>query len=370
MKILLLSIFIFNSFAFAEHAMQFYAKPFGEESIITKKYLHKGQRVIYANGVIESGTVEKFKEYVHRNNIKKGFVFLKSEGGSLLEGIALGKAIRSLGFDTTIGYLDNYRNSQYSGMCASACAYTFAGGVARYIYNNNQKLGVHQFYNGKGSGNLEDIGVVQNISAIVADHLLKMGISQKAFVLASSVGSNDMKWLTKNEALSLNFANNGKNITTAEIKIMNTNNGDQKPYLLVEQVHSEGIGKLIFSCQKNSIKLLSGIITTRDKSVYHYKTLEKSYFELDKENILTLYKKDGANAAQEALWLERTLDRKAVNKILHSNIMNIWTENNSYIRWGIEIDLYPIKKQLKEYIDTCKARQYTPINTDETISFF
>ena len=65
---------------------------------------------------------------------KRVFVFLKSEGGSLLEGIALGKVIRNLGFDTTIGYLDNYRNSQYSGMCASACAYTFAGGVARYIF--------------------------------------------------------------------------------------------------------------------------------------------------------------------------------------------------------------------------------------------
>ena len=58
----------------------------------------------------------------------------------------------------------------------------------------------------------------KNLSAIVAEHLLEMGINQKAFILASSVGSNDMKWLTKEEALALNFANNGKNKTTAEIK--------------------------------------------------------------------------------------------------------------------------------------------------------
>ena len=74
-----------------------------------------------------------------------------SPGGSLLGGIRLGRAIRMLAMNTSIG--KTVLNSAFEehsfyhtekGICFSACAYAFLGGLTRVA--NGGEYGVHQFY--------------------------------------------------------------------------------------------------------------------------------------------------------------------------------------------------------------------------------
>ena len=140
---------------------------------------------------------------------------------------------------------------------------------------------------------------------------------------------------------------------------------------IIQQNHAEGIGKLVFYCEQGRLDLLGGILTTNDNAQAHFNTLEKSYFELDdRKNILLSYKKEDTSVDGETLWVNRYLDRRSTDKILNSSVMNVWTENKSILRWGIEVDIYPVKKKMEEYINSCNIRPKTPIDSDESLSYF
>ena len=75
-------------------------------------------------------------------------VRLNSPGGDLAGGIRLGELIRKLKLDTEIGVTepDSYGHWKTApGLCASACAFAFLGGLSRRA--SGGELGVHQFYN-------------------------------------------------------------------------------------------------------------------------------------------------------------------------------------------------------------------------------
>jgi hypothetical protein len=73
-----------------------------------------------------------------------------SHGGSLIGGIKLGEFIRKRKLSTTVGRTvpgDPPSKHYYvrgDGVCVSACAIAFIGGVERYA--NEKVLGIHQFY--------------------------------------------------------------------------------------------------------------------------------------------------------------------------------------------------------------------------------
>ncbi len=257
-----------------------------------------------------------------------------------------------MGFNTTIGFLDRDDKHQYEGVCASACAYAFAGGFARFIDYDKQKLGVHQFYNSTSSNN-QNMSITQHTTSIIAKHLYEMGIHEQAFILASSTNSNDMKWFTKKEALSLNLANNGENITTSEIKIFSKADKEQKPYLLVKQNKSYGIGKLVFVCNENYLDILAGVTTNNEVSNNKRNTLVKNYLELDDGKFLEKKGQPGTSVREDTLWLERKLNSQQVERLLQSNVVNVWTEDGGTLRWGIEIDISPVKDKIYDFVQGC-----------------
>lgn len=331
-----------------QETMKFSLMP--ENINVTK--LNYGKRRIYATGDIDAYATERFKRFVKNNNISAGLVVFDSPGGSLMEGIKLGKTIRNMGFDTTIGHVNRDGKHKYDGVCASACTYAFAGGLARYIHYDKQKLGVHQFYNSYGSNN-EDMSITQNIASTIAKHLYEMGIHEQAFILASSTNSNSMKWFTKQEALSLNLANNGENSTTSEIKILSQAGKEQKPYLLIKQQKSYGSGKLVLLCNNNYLDILAGIVTNNEVSNNKRNTLVRNYLELDDGKFLEKKGQIGTSVKQDTLWLERKLNNQQVERLLNSNVVNIWTENGGEMRWGFDMDIASVKVKIHDFVQGC-----------------
>ena len=65
--------------------------------------------------------------------------------------ILLGEKFRELGLSTEVGsskfYPDSKTYTPEPGICASACAYAFLGGVGRML-DETAKLGFHRFYIG------------------------------------------------------------------------------------------------------------------------------------------------------------------------------------------------------------------------------
>jgi hypothetical protein len=105
-----------------------------------------------------------------------------SPGGSLMAGLQLGEIIRKAGFNTTIGNsipLQGFDRVMgvYTfdhGICASACAYAFLGGVTR-SYGEKDLYGLHRFGTEVGSISGDE---AQVMTSILAQYIERMGANQ------------------------------------------------------------------------------------------------------------------------------------------------------------------------------------------------
>ena len=342
LRSLIIFIVLFSTILLAGNTMQF---------TVEEDYMNHRAK-IYASGDIERGTALKFVNFVKEHNIGSAMVYFNSYGGSLHEGILLGEIIREMGYFTTIGT----KNNRLSGVCASACAYAFAGGTSRYIHYDRQRLGLHQFYN-ETNRNIGDIGSTQQTTAKIVKFLSDMGIDERAFVVASTTNKNEMTWLTKAEALKLNFANNGKNETTAEIQLVPSSTAGQKIYLRLEQGRAEGTGKLLFYCIDNTMNVRGMILTNEENAIRHSQSAKRHYFELSDGELLVQKGQNGISAKNNSISVDRELSSTDIDRILNSNIMNIWIEDGGDFRWGIEVDIYPVKGKMREFMKGCQVKE-------------
>ena len=349
LKSLFVFIFLFTSILLAEGGMTFSQK--------TDYMNHRAE--IYASGDFERGTALNFVNFIKEKKIGKAIVYFNSYGGSLDEGIIVGEIIREMGYSTSIGT----SNSRMSGTCASACAYAFAGGTSRYIQYDRQRLGLHQFYN-ETNRNIGDIGSTQQTTAKIVKFLSDMGVDERAFVVASNTNKNTMTWLTKAEALKLNFANNGKNETTAEIQLVPSSTAGQKIYLRLEQRRAEGTGKLLFYCIDNTMNVRGMILTNEENAIRHSQSAKRHYFELNDGELLVQKGQNGISAKNDSISVDRELSSTDIDRILTSNIMNIWIEDGGDFRWGIKVDIYPVKGKMREFMSTCKTKE------EDVLSYF
>lgn len=161
---------------------------------------------VIASGSLEGGASERFAAFVEEpSNGVEGFqVLLDSSGGSLQDGIALGKQIRARGFHTVVGRYDrdNFDRPIAPADCLSACAYAFLGGNGRRI-SEGSRLGFHQFGLAGGAALPDAVGLSggQEISGILLAYLIEMGVDPRLFVLASSTPNAEMLYPTLEQRL-------------------------------------------------------------------------------------------------------------------------------------------------------------------------
>jgi hypothetical protein len=224
----------------------------------TDPYFRTGRFYILAEGVITPETPAQFLTFFKSLDRGMPTIYFNSPGGDLKAGLRLGRIIRELGLDTFVGgpYRSCFELNQkgretslaaldkegakatdlfaeeetcqhctYScdspmllakeGICFSACAYAFLGGVGREV-GANGIYGVHQFRSRDGMFRESDTQIAMTI---LATYLDEMGTNRKLLDLASVTPSGDIEPITLDIARKLNIDNYNPPIGEWEIEV-------------------------------------------------------------------------------------------------------------------------------------------------------
>ena len=173
---------------------------------------------IYADGQIEVGDTEKFEKFLSGQSIFHGQrVVINSPGGNFEEGMKLGRLIRQQGFRTAVA--KTVQNGEFStptaGICASACVFAFAGGVAREA-SEGSKVGVHQLaidmqsFGQDATFSSKELGYgfsgAQRAIGIALTYFMEMGIDPTVVQMMVGTLAVDVRWLTPEEVQTTKIA--------------------------------------------------------------------------------------------------------------------------------------------------------------------
>jgi hypothetical protein len=180
---------------------------------------------IFADGFFCPDTDQKFQQFLTQNPPKapSTIVVLNSGGGNLGAGLRMGRIIRQQKMWTQVGsqlplmipqneniaaqtvpYLAELTSPPFAGECASACTFTFMGGISRTIgYGSN--YGVHQFELDSQAPGVNLQADAQVTSAQLVAYLTEMGISPNYMVDMVQKKGNDVANLTMKELQQLNI---------------------------------------------------------------------------------------------------------------------------------------------------------------------
>ena len=150
----------------------------------------KCQLWISASGAITADTPREFETFAQGHDLAGATVVLDSDGGSVLGAIALGRAIRKLGLDTTVGRIvdlggadeDTPRGKFFGAAdCESMCGFVLLGGVHRAVPGEARVM-VHQIWLGDrrddptaANYSAEDLVLVQRDIGRLAKYTIDMG---------------------------------------------------------------------------------------------------------------------------------------------------------------------------------------------------
>ncbi|WP_156412392.1 hypothetical protein [Bosea sp. Root483D1] len=143
-----------------------------------------GPAIILVRGDLASGDDKAFANVALAHS--SAVVILNSNGGLLLPGLEIGKAIRLKGFATVVP--DGFQ-------CASACALAWLAGSPRFL-SPNGRVGFHAAY-------LESDGRRMPTStgnALVGACLNQLNLPTSAIIYITSAPPEDMRWLNLDDA--------------------------------------------------------------------------------------------------------------------------------------------------------------------------
>jgi hypothetical protein len=158
----------------------------------------QGRTCIVASGPIDERTADDFDRFLKDHaETKGGLLILDSEGGALLQSLQLGNEIRHAGLDTTVAAFDQDSRSLKGGVCASACAYAFLGGVQRSLAPG-ARIGVHQIASRGETWALSTQSGLELMS-LVATHVRHLCGGLDLLIPAMSTPPQQVYWLSRSE---------------------------------------------------------------------------------------------------------------------------------------------------------------------------
>lgn len=168
----------------------------GVSAVELKLVRLNGIDIVEVNGEIKSGDQSTIAQFISRHTAMNDiYLAFNSPGGDLFEAVKIGKYIHSMNFNTLI--------SQNS-ICYSACFFSFIGGVNRNI-EPHAKLGVHQFYGGKGTpGYVES--TTQYLTAQLLEYTARMGVNIETMKFAFQTPPQSMYVFNQNEIEAYSIA--------------------------------------------------------------------------------------------------------------------------------------------------------------------
>jgi hypothetical protein len=203
---------------------------------------------VYANGEIVEGDAERLLKVLQSSRVPPNdnvSVYLDSPGGSVMEGIKLGKMISSLKANTNVGVQSSDRLAPFPGQCASACVLAYLGGNYRFL-NKDSNLGVHQFSLTNGIQTGKAIAITQVLAAQIVEHIRQSRANVEFFTLMTSTLPSDIYLVPHDKLRELRVVTDG---IWDESWSFDYNGGIT--YLKIWQQSYNGENKLILSCNKH-----------------------------------------------------------------------------------------------------------------------
>jgi hypothetical protein len=169
---------------------------------------------IVLEGTITPGDYDKLLNFVEANPARS--IYLASPGGSMTEGIEIGRLVRALKLETIVpdqlrgdvrekvAERHNLTNPKENYMCSSACFFVFVAGVERdHEWPEDPLLGVHRPYlSGEElralSGD-EAMRSATQLRAVVGTYLKEMSVPAKYVDLMFSVPKDEIRWISRDE---------------------------------------------------------------------------------------------------------------------------------------------------------------------------
>jgi len=202
---------------------------------------------VYLEGDIEIGAAERVRRELEQIGADGADVYLDSTGGSLIDGIDIGRLLRKLGASTTVGVRSSGASAVDPGKCFSACAIAFLGGVYRYVPSGSL-YGVHRVSTSVRSP--QDFDVGQMVAAQVAGYIRDMGVDGRLFERMAGVGGDQIYVLPPAELRALRVVNEGRLPTEWWSEL-----SAQGRTVVGSQQTADGTNKLALACTGGSIEL-------------------------------------------------------------------------------------------------------------------
>lgn len=142
-------------------------------------------------GTIHPGAAARFEEEIGRVGGYVRRVRLDSPGGSVHDALAIGRAIRTRGYDTQV---------DKGALCASSCPLVFAGGISRRAAEG-ATLGVHQVFapeNAQQSA-ADAMAGAQATTATIQRYLAEMDVDPVLWTYAMETPPNRLYYLSADE---------------------------------------------------------------------------------------------------------------------------------------------------------------------------
>jgi hypothetical protein len=217
---------------------------------------------IAAQGRIVAGTARRFREVLSQLGQRKLPVLIDSGGGSVTDGLSIGRLIRAKGLQVAVtktvytpcaptdaacrkaktgGELRGLAEARYS-KCASSCAFILAGGSLRLV-GPGTGVGLHQISTTLRKYLVEtrrSFGIpvktqktlvseqrvqqghaqTQSTYAKIRQFFAEMGIGEEAMSLIMSTPNSEIRWLTRKELEATRLAThfiNGEEVVTGVV---------------------------------------------------------------------------------------------------------------------------------------------------------
>ena len=148
--------------------------------------------MVAASGAITADTPNQFLAFAKNRKLTGATVVLESDGGSVHGAIALGREIRRLGLDTTVGRVSDLKSAgagprratlSSRADCESMCSFVLLAGVHRWVPAEARVM-VHQIWLGDrredpvaANYSAEDLVLVQRDIGKLAAYTAEMGAS-------------------------------------------------------------------------------------------------------------------------------------------------------------------------------------------------
>lgn len=341
---------IFTLLTLCAHQPALAAEPSMSFSFQREDYSKYGlglYQVIHANGAITDGSYDRLKMFVAENNIAPGAqIYLNSRSGNRLEGMRLGRLIRSYGLMTHIGNT----SAKEAGNCISACAFAYLGGTYRFM-NESSNYGVHSFYRSQGEDQEFTLEQSKDIAKRMTDYMREMGVNTKLFKYMDNSTKSEIVLIDKPTLQSLSVVNDG--IIRSSLEQLEK---DGIPYIQTTQDDYKGHHSLHLYCDRQFATLRGVAMVAITQPQLQLSAIDQQGIAINEEHKPTI---GTLEIGSDAITYNFAVTPELAKNMATASKLGVYLQPKSEsFTLGFEvIQTTNSKDTMKNFVNTCFGKQ-------------